>query len=88
MKRIEADIEVESRIDPRRNLPWESFKAAENTQQRKDRFLHVPRKMMVSMKVLAKRRKPGEKALQAAREMSQLLDAYIPPSSNSLLLNC
>jgi hypothetical protein len=33
-----------------------------------------------------KRRKLGKKALQAAREMSQLLDSYAPPPSSTVIL--
>ena len=33
------------------------------------------------------KRKPGKKALAAAREMSQLLDAYVPPPSSAVLLD-
>ena len=42
----------------------------------KDVLLDAPRKT-VSVKELAKKRKPGKKALQAARETSQLLDAAV-----------
>jgi hypothetical protein len=34
-----------------------------------------------------KRQRPGKKALQAAAEMSQLLDGYIPPPSSAVLLD-
>jgi hypothetical protein len=34
-----------------------------------------------------KRRRPGKKALAAAAEMSQLLDAYVPPPSSAVLLD-
>jgi hypothetical protein len=66
-----VEVEVEGRR-PRRKQLQKSIKAAENTQQRKDGLLDTPKKA----KAL------GKKALQAAQEMSQLLDAYTPLSSN------
>jgi hypothetical protein len=65
---------------PRCNKPRESLKTAENTQRRRDGLLDAPRKA----KAPAKWREPGKKALQAAREMSQLLGAYIPPLINTI----
>ena len=50
------------------------------------RILSSGKKAKAKAKVPAKRRKPGKKALQAAREMSQLLDVYAPPPSSKL--NC
>jgi hypothetical protein len=49
----------------------------------KDGFLDAPKKT----KPPAKRCKPGKKALQAAREISQLLGAYAPPPRNTVILN-
>ena len=80
------DFEVEDKR-PRCNKLRESLKAAENTQQRKDRLLAGPRRSTATAKDLAKRRKLGKKALQAAREMSHLLDVYALPPSNTVLLN-
>jgi hypothetical protein len=80
------EVEVPDRR-PRRNKPRESLKAAENTLQRKDGLVDASRRSMATAKAPAKRRKPGKKALQAAREMSQLLDAYYPPPSNTVILN-
>jgi hypothetical protein len=34
-----------------------------------------------------KRRKLGKKSLQAAAEMSQLLDGYVPPSSSAVIID-
>lgn len=69
-----------------RDSAIESIEAAENTQQRKDGLLDAPRKTATAKaKAPAKRRKPGKEALQVAREMSQLLDAYAPPPSNTVI---
>jgi hypothetical protein len=61
---------------PRRGVR-RSRKLVENSQTRKD----------ITASKAPKRRKPGKKALQAAAEMSQLLDGYIPPPSSAVILN-
>jgi exonuclease VII large subunit len=61
---------------PRRGVR-RSRKLVENSQTRKD----------IAASKAPKRRKPGKKALQAAAEMSQLLDGYIPPPSSAVILN-
>jgi hypothetical protein len=83
----DLEIKVENKR-PTRSKPRESLKAAENTQQRKDGLLVVPkRSTTATVKGPAKRCKPGKKALQAAQEMSQLLDVYSPPPSSIAILN-
>jgi hypothetical protein len=77
-----GDGEVEDQR-PRRSKPRKSLKAIENSQQRRDGLLGGGPKA----KELAKRRKPGKKALAAAAEMSQLLDAYVPPPSDTVILD-
>ena|SRR5579871_5737314 len=84
----DSDGEVESdgasRVEdqrPRRSKPKKSLKAVENSQQQRDWLLGPKAKEPV------KRRKPGKKALAAAAEMSQLLDAYVPPPSNTVILD-
>ena len=76
---------------PTRKQPKASLKAAENTQQQKDGLLGAKAKTKVKgkerEKAAPKRRKLGKKALQARLEMSQLLDTYTPPPSNSVILN-
>jgi hypothetical protein len=59
------------------------FECIHHGKKTKDGLLDAPKKT----KPPAKRRKPGKKDLQAAREMSQLLDAYAPPPSNTVILN-
>lgn len=59
---------------PRRN-PQNSLQAANNSQQQRDGLLETSRKGKEKAKE-PKRRKPGKKALQAARGMSQFLDNY------------
>jgi hypothetical protein len=66
-----------SRVFNARHIkPRESLEATDNTQQRKLGLLDAPRRSTATAKAPTKRRKLGKKALQAAREMSQLLDAY------------
>jgi len=69
---IEVEVEVEVKVEvkvegrpPRRKQLRESLKAAENTQQRKG---DAPRKAQAQAP--AKKRKPGKKALQAARDVA------------------
>jgi hypothetical protein len=83
---LEVEVEVEDKR-PRCSKPRESLKAAENTQQRKDGLLDMPRRLPTTVKGPAKRCKLGKKTLQVAREMSQLLDVYSPPPSNNVILN-
>ena len=87
---FERDVEVEFEgRRPTRKQPKESLKATENTKQQKDGLLEAPSKAKAKgkekEKAPPKRRKLGKKALQARREMSQLLDAYTPPPSNSVI---
>lgn len=64
---------------PQRPVPTRlriTWKAADNSQKRREGHSEGP-----------KSRKPGKKTLQAAAEMSQLLDGYVPPPSNAALLD-
>jgi hypothetical protein len=80
------EVEVPDR-QPRHSKPRESLKAAENTLQQKDRLLDMSRRSIATAKALAKRCKPGKKALQVVQEMLQLLDIYYLLSSNTVILN-
>lgn len=53
-----------------------AWKVVDNSQQGREKVSKVP-----------KRHKPGKKALQAAAEMSQLLDDYVPLPSNTVILD-
>jgi hypothetical protein len=66
---------------PRRSKPRKSLKVVENSQQRRGGLLGP------KAKEPAKRHKPGKKALAAAAAMSQFLDAYVPPPSNTIILD-
>jgi hypothetical protein len=68
--------ETAENLRPRRGVR-RSRKLVENSQARKD---------IAALKA-PKRRKPGKKAMQAAAEMSQLLDGYVPPPSSAVILN-
>lgn len=73
---IKASLEgriIASAINP-------AHPTSDTSQQRRDGLLDAPKKAPA-------RRKPGKKALQAAAEMSQLLDAYVLPPSNTVILD-
>jgi hypothetical protein len=69
---------------PRRGVR-RSRKLVENSQTRKD--VEASKAKGKGKGKAPKMRKPGKKALQAAAEMSQLLDGYILPPSSAVLLN-
>lgn len=66
----DGDGEVEDQR-PRRSKPRKSLKTAESSQQRRDELLGSKAKESAS--------KRNQEGVAVVAEMSQLLDAYVPP---------
>jgi hypothetical protein len=72
----DGDSKTEEPQRPRRGV-WRTQKLIDNSQ--------TTREMAARSKPM--KRRLGKKALAAAAEMSQLLDAYVPPPSSAVLLD-